>query len=360
VLSSCSLEGAEPATIAEAAERLVIEAGERPGRCVLALGQGYFEQRLLALPALPSAELRGVLARKAANLLELELEDSSYVALPVPVLGEGAEGTRHLILALQRSRATSIQAELRACGFRIQRVVSARLALLGAARRALPRPREAALVVTHEPHALGVTLLHGDALVQQTIFPGTHDDEAAMASALVQELRGLVQFWRRVRRGEEVTQLVLAGLKPEAAQHLEPTLHACVPGSHLVCLPLVVDSEAPEDEQSVTRFRYEACRLTGPLQPDLGALLPFRRRSVASIALGVGVLTLALAGAGIVRMKSIDADLRQRGRELLARAGDVRGLEELERRLRAVTDGLDAEGRRVSEIGRMGIDLGDW
>ena len=350
------LEGDSPLEVARAAIELVQGEGRRPGRCILALGRGQYEQRLLDLPRMGGKELRAVLERKAANLLGEELEDSAFVALPVSRLEQDDALLRFFLFALNRTRSRSIQDELRAQGFDIVRVVSARMSLIEVARRILPDPNAGSLVVTRERDAVSISALHEGSLVQQAVLGDMSEDVATMASLVVQELRGLVQFWRRVRRGEDVAQLALVGFDPDVARQLEPALQACVPGSITVCTPLE-EIVGLAGGLTARCFALDACRVTGPLQPDLGTVLPPRRRTVIGTVLSATVVALMLANAGIVRLKALDRGFRERADQLRRAAGNVELLEETAIESQSALHELEAERERMRRVGSMGIDF---
>ncbi|MCA9002929.1 MAG: hypothetical protein KDB61_13475, partial [Planctomycetes bacterium] len=208
--------------MASAAKDLVEQAGGKPRKCVLLLGGGLVKQRIVAVPHVSDKEIKGILHRKAANILDVELHQTAFTATPV-VQAEGSKEERWLISAVRLDELRSLTRHLRESGFAVRRIVYTRLALLAAGESCLSLETEdqGGIVIGVEDNSVAISLVAAGGLVQQTVVPGAFQMNSTMAASVLQELRGFESHWRRHSRGGNVAQVVVAGLAHEEASQFE-------------------------------------------------------------------------------------------------------------------------------------------
>ena len=234
--AGADVEEDTPIRLARAAARLLKENRIRRRPCVLSLGSGMLEQRTVSLARLSPGDPRRALRRKAANFLESSLQDARYVAIPlkraVDDKGE-SEAAEWLLTAFELRYARALQLELRRLGFRIQYVVSERLAALQSAALHAAEEEEAVICVGAGVESVTISLVQGGGLVQQAVLHGAYSANANMAGALLQELRGFGAFWRLHSRGGSLGRVVLVGFDREESAQLAPAIHASLPGTEV-------------------------------------------------------------------------------------------------------------------------------
>lgn len=343
VLGRAPVLGSGPGDLAQAAAELVRSLGRRPRECVLVLADELLQARVLSLPQLTERELRLALRRKAANLCGSKEAECAFGALHLGLETDEsrpAEDRTHkwLLIAQERARLAQLEIHLRRRGLRVRRILPARLASLG--HRAVVADERAGgrVVVGFGPDSAVLSLIHGDALVHQTILAGRLGAGSALGMTLIQELRGLDLFWRKHSRGTSIGEVVLVGAEPEDATSLGPALHAALPGARVGLHP-----DAGDARIGAGRAEALAAALrSGPFTLDL--CVPIAPRAASLVALTV-LLGLAAAVAGRLGVGQIE-----RHRYAWQDAGDL---------VRELTDDLPALTREIAERERAlsGVEL---
>jgi len=370
------------------AAELLVSHGQAPGPCVLALGGAWTSQRVINLPQVARRDLEVVLQRKAAALLETEPDEALFAALPLDI-EEGAKEHKWMVLATRRRAYLALRYALRERGFRVRKAVSERMALAsvvertfgtGSAQGRTPASGtgatadttphiasettadttasdavEATIVVGMESGAIAVHLLHGGDLVHQSVLTAHFDDDAAMAKALVQELRGFDAFWRRRSRGGTVGRVVLVGFGPRWADRLVFAARAAIPQA--ICERLL--HEGQSESQAARPTALAACRTETKLQLSLDLPLSPSRGSLAAIGVASVVVAACLA---LVAVEDLDA--REARFDSERAALEVRSVDhdELLKREQEITCGLDLLGRhrrRIEYLGSRGLPFED-
>lgn len=336
--------GAAAATQAAALARSL---GAAPGPCIVALGASFLSQRVVSLPEVPAKELRVVLQRKAAALLEVEPEEALFSALPLDV-EESAKEQKWLLLALRRSAYLRLRYALREAGFHVRRVVSERMALAAAAEVHVGQASGAACIaVGMEGTATGVHLLHGGQLVHQTVLSTRFEDDSAMAKVLVQELRGFDAFWRRRSRGGNVDRVVLVGIAPRWADRLEFAVHAALTSATIQR----IECESESGARGARIASLNACRAESAVQVSLDLPLAPRRRMVVSAACASALLAAGVAFVSVDGLEERRARLEAERAQLETRAKDH---DAVVRQERVIDDALDALGLHRERLARVG------
>ena len=359
---SHAVEEETPAGVARAALSAIEAAGDRPRPCVLALGRGLVEQRLLSLPELARGEARKVLPRKAAKLLGCEPTDALYAArrMPAPRGAQGPQGSAEgawLLAAMRRSVSSELRLELRRLKVPIRRTVSGRLARLSRAQGIIgegSEDGEAALVVDIEHDAVRVGVLAGPSLVSQSSLAGDFDETPSMALALIQEIRNLQAYWRKASRGGSVSRVVIIGLHPDRGRLLETAVENALPESEVILLP------GEGEEPQVGRIEsLRACRAKGAFDLDLSVQLPRRRATTAALALAV----LGMTASGGVVLNRHMADqlgaLQREGARVAADAGALADLQERQGHAQTTVDSLGWEVERTLAVAQLGVPMGE-
>ncbi len=344
--------------LARRAGLLARSAGHAKGACDLVLGAGFGEQRSLALPALAGADLREVLARKAAQILGCEPSDALFAAflLRGEAGAAGAAERRWLVRAVRRSHLRTLLLALRAQGLRTARVAWER----GAALSGLPallaegEPRGAMLVLCVEPHASVASLVHGDELVHQSVIEGDVAAQPSVGAALLQAAKSLDAFWRKESHGQQVERVVLLGADGATERHLSPALHAAFPQVELQALP-AADASGADARRAVLRaaragLAREACLSVG-LPPLPSTVL------AGALACALALALPALARARMARTR--EASWREEARALEARVADLPALRAEHAATEELVARLRREGERVSAVGLRGLPLAE-
>ncbi len=218
-----------PRELAEQALELVELVDEKPCRCLVMVGGTLTSQRMLTLAPMPAKDLRGVLERKAANLLGVEPRDAWYRAIQLAG-AENAEEQRWLICAIRRSELLALTHELERVGFRPQGISVPRLSLLSA-HPAGQQDSEAELtriLLCLEPGGVAISLTSKGELVQQTFVPGLFEQQSGLASSVLQELRSFEGFWRKLSRGGSIDEVLLFGLTEDTSLALTPAIRTAL------------------------------------------------------------------------------------------------------------------------------------
>lgn len=299
----------------QAALELLARSKERRRTCILGLGEGIYQRRQVDLPAdLGGRELRDILRRKAAGILGVE---SQVVFQALPLGGDRQrkrDGVQSwLVFAIEAKRLRSLLKELMAAGFRIVRTVATEVAYQGMAPVEGLQEGQAAIVIGHLESAVGISLVTGAGLVTQNLVPTGALDRESMASTLVQELRAMDAFWRKMNEGGAVTRATFIGFDEAWADTIAPSAQLILPQ-----VELAFDKEA---RQSSCGFgscvrALSACRAQSELSIEFTLSVPPKRRvavmlSAASLAVVVSLGGMA-SDAVAQRADSLRGDLRQR------------------------------------------------
>ena len=340
------LEDGGARALAAAARDELAGMGFRRGGVVLALEADRFVHRRVVIPPVPGRERSGIWRRRAANLLECEAADAAYVAVPCSREGERTDeaGDAWMLFAWRRSMLRELELELRRARIPARRVVLARLALLARACELEGDETAPFLVVARERDATTLSLVRAGALIQQTVLAGgggASDRDAAVA--LVQELRSLFTYWRRMSRGEELRRIVPLGFAPSFLEPLATAIHAALGGVEIARPEGGSAGAAQEEEHELELLR--SCTVQGPLQAEV-RVSPPRSRAVVALSLALAAAAF-LAGRPLLREGETRLDRAQlRVAELESQGAE---LEEL-RRLEA--DHEEARGRLAADVER--------
>lgn len=332
VHGSVPIEEATSAEVARAANEAVTAAGSSNQACVLALGPGFVEQRLLTLPELNSKALKSVLLRKAAAHLKTTPEDTLFSAREFGEAdeskGEGQGNQRQwLLMAMRRTVVQELRAELRSSGFAVKRVVAARMSGPQAVHTNLDSEGEACIAIAVEPGVVTVSLIANDALQNQNVLHGDLENNAQLASVLIQEVRSYEAYWRKQRRGEGISSVGIVGLGQERGELLCAAVKAAVPHANVQLVLGEFDLPNAGRCQSLA-----ACLERGPLSPDLTVPIPPTMLARALILFAFAAITL---GAGVVTHGRMSDDLDSVNRDLGRLEDSSRGLDEVELKLEA-------------------------
>jgi hypothetical protein len=343
--------------LACAARVLLEESGEKPGKCTLLLGGAMVRQRIVSLPHVGDQQMKGVLHRKAANILEVELHQTAFTATEVETT-DGSKEQRWLISAVRLDELRSLTRHLRTQGFHVRKIIYPRLAMLAAGMNLMAGlgETEAGIVVGVEGDSVTISLVADNTLVQQTVVPGAFDVHSTMAASVLQELRGFESHWRRHSRGGKVTRVVVAGLAQSEVEQFELACHAALPSSEFQSA-----GGEPAIDREVARAVYLKICVSGESNSANFTLPSPPRRSVLW-TVGVGAL---LGGVYLGmqvqdKLEATSASISARTEALRSQVGDIQSIE---RDLQA-SSRLQAEIRARSEqleiIGSAGIDAHEW
>lgn len=351
-----SEEPVEPgAPCAARAAALVRSTGQAPGPCIVALGSTIVKQRVLGLPEMPAKDLRQILQRKAAALIEAAPEETLFTALPMG-LEKDAKEHKWMLLAMRRTVYLGLRYAMRDQGFIVRRVVSERMALASAAETVTDGAAdEACIAVGMEVGACGVHLIHDGELVHQTVLTAQFDDEATMAKVLVQELRGFDAFWRRRSRGGAVGRVVLIGFAPRWAERLEFAVRAALPTSKIQRLV----REGTDGRKSARMVALAACRSESAVQVSLAAPLAPRKRSIILVAAASAALAIGLAIVTLDGAEGRKLELEAERESFAARAVNLDRLLAEQAHIEATLDAVARHQKRLAYLGSYGLPLED-
>jgi hypothetical protein len=244
--------------------------------CILSISADFYRRRQLDLPAaLTGRELREVLERKASNLLETS-RLVRYQAIPL----YGARQTKRsdtkswLLFALEARTLQAMIQDLLRVGVPVKRVVAAELAYQGLKEPHALGDLHATVQVAQLEDAIGVTLLCDHGLVSQNLIPTHSLDPTKIASALVQELRSVDSYWRKISGGGAVTRAYFSGFPECFADALTPATLMVMQDIQLTFEEVTEDSNATSGAHIAT---MRACRSAGPLAIDFTYSIPPRR-----------------------------------------------------------------------------------
>ncbi len=350
------VEGPGNGALVAAAEAACRASGARRRPCIVSLADGLASHHLVHTPPLKKKELAFVFERRASKLLGVPKEDALFAALSAGGDGSGVKGGEDawLLVAMKRAEMSDLRLRLRKRGFQVKRVVSGRQSVVCTARRELPDPDGAAIVVGIEPGAITITLIRGEVVVNQETIEGDFLENPSLASSLVHEVKSFAGYWKKHTRGEVLEQVAVLGLQPDRGELLSHAFETAMPGASVLLLPRDAGGE------NAGRFAYfAAAASTGSLNPDLTTRIPPRRRVLVSGLVAV----FGLAGV-------LGWHLNQRvGRELDALGHEIEQLDaaavdlpELERENARAAAGLDAlrvRLERAAAVEDYGVALED-
>jgi len=354
IYASSELEDPAPAAVARKAFRLLREKGLRPGPCQLVVTDGMAADRIVSVPSLSAKELRRVLHRKAANLIEHSESQTHFAAVS---LRDSLEKNRNaeqrwMVIAVSHGSMGSLGAHLRKRGFRVKEASWERLTLLGALpeEQFTGKPR-AALVVGVEARAISLTLMHGADLVHQATLTGNLEEEPGLATVLIQEMRGLEAYWRKISRGRQLADVVLVGVGSETIDSIEPALRVAMPDVRI---------QRYEPTGLTARANVLATALHAhPFRYDISVPQPVRK-PLLTATVALSVLAAGYLGFDRVEVLSARAErLEKEARDLAAEMRDYSQVEANYRRIQDTLQELESERARAAAIGSLGIPLED-
>ena len=348
-------EAPTPQQLAQAARQAARLAGGRARRCILALSGDGFRQRTVDLPPMPRKQQKAVLLRKAAGLLDQAEAQTLFTALELAAErkpDEGEPGSRWLLLAVERSKATALQAALEHEGLRVVRTVSAQLGHLDAAQALRGDVTKACIVVDVEEQEVLVGLIAGERLHYQTRLRGDLARTPALGSTLLSELRTLDSFWRKESRGGRVEELFVLGLESDRGEALGHAAATVLPGARVVREP---DGPAPASAGRLSSLA--CCAARGPFALDVSVGSPRGRRR-ATLA---GALCVALALIlGLWQQRgtsSRSSTVLARAEALAQRSVDLERLQEENRQVVEARASLQGEIERLERAAKVGLSV---
>lgn len=359
---SAQVLGPSPSDLVAAAQRAREDAGAPQRPCVLVLGGKLTEQRLLTLPPLGRRELPKVLARKAANLLGVELDDALYAALPLAADSRESESEveqRWYVFAMRRSLVAPLAEALQRAHLRVARLSCATLARLCAAQEARGDVSEPCIVIDVDFDSVVVSLIHAEELRMQNRIQGTFRSAPTMALSLIQEVRSFDAYWRKSSRGEGVSQVVVIGVESERARLFAHALTSALPHARVVLRPEPGEEGAAPKPNGARIAALRACRSTGAFQLEANLPAPPRTAVMAAVA---GCALLVASGVGAVlhqRMSHELVDLRSSAAALAQHTCDLERLREGNRRAEALAQRAALEAERLAQARELGAPLAE-
>ncbi len=336
------------------AQALLNVNGMKPGACRVLLGADMISQHVVSLGTIPEKEVRSVLHRKAANLLDTELQNTVFTAVQL----RDQDGGRWLVSVIHREKLRDLRMGLESADFRVKGFVLARQSLQVRVQERLPSLEEgdAVILVGLEADSVAISLLANGGLVQQTVVPGRFDLQTPVASTVLQELRSFESYWRRQSRGGAITHVVGSGLTKDQADHLVLAMHAALPTAKFQA----AEGEMPREE-GLARVGYLAL-CAGSRAQSCDFTLPTPPRRSALIAVTCGVLALGAYLGQEARLQIIDSRASVEVR-IMGLESDVSTHSEVEEDLGAVQNAqgeLDSHRTRVQKIAGVGVSGREW
>lgn len=350
-------ESLSPKDQVRVARGLVRESGVRPGKCTVLLGGKQVQTRTFSLGQVPSKETRSILRRKAANLLEVEVHQVVFNAMPL-ANNEGETDQRWLVSAMRLEDLRSLQLQLIKDGFRPKRFLFARQAMLRTAESYLSTGAddEAWVIAGVEDAGVAISLVAGGELVQQSFVPGRFEAHSAMAASVLQEMRGFESYWRRFSRGGAIDDLFVAGLTHEEAEPFELACKAALPNSEF----LAVGGEEGEPFEETRAAYLATCAAGEGPEGDFTLPMPVQRRWVATTVLGMLLL-------GVWGGSWFQGRFAQKANRLstttAALSVDVPDLDVIQSDLSAIQSRrseVEQRSQLATQIGTAGIELSEW
>lgn len=349
------VEGDGPHDLARAALEAAAGAPRGRRRCIVALADGLLKQRVIELPPMAAASRCSVLERKAAGLLDRNVEQVLYAALEMADDGRArgaSASSRWLLVAQERAFAVQLRTALEAGDLRPLRVVSESLAHLDHAQGLRRDVGPACVVIDVGDEEVGVGLIARTAVHHMTVLAGSLSSTPALAVTMLHELRTLDAFWRKESRGGVIEQVVLLGLDADRSEALGAAMRTVLPMATLIADPAERGVSGAGRLASIA-----ACAARGPFTLETGARRPLR----TSRLLVVGTVLLALLGS--IAAYSQRGSAREAGRlreqaSILAREGaDLEGLRASTAAAREAIARLDQEVRRLERTAALGLDF---
>lgn len=349
--------GAGTQALAEAAAAAAQASGSKPGRCVLALGNGLVRQRLLSLPHLSRRDTRAALARKAAALCECEVEEVVFTALGMDDASPIADGTaaraerRWLLVAQKRAETRELQAALGRRGFKVIRIVSSQLSSIARGQRLRKDKKSACIVVSALRKQVSVGLVHDETLVNENVLEGDIRTQPSLAMSLVQEAKSFDAAWRKANRGGAVGQVVLLGLPRDRAPLFKTAVASALPNAEVI-----LQSEEGADAAGRVEA-LAACTETDGLQTELTLPMPLSTRTAALLLVAI-FLTLATV-ATVAYRPTRQAELAELERVAAAnaRTADLESLRTQNADARRAIERLEAMTQRNARVLAHGWDV---
>jgi len=362
--AQAAVRGATVADLASAAVEARRMAGGEQKTCVLTLGGKLAEQRVIALPDMARRELGGVLPRKAANLLDIELDEVLFAATPldadVPTEPGAPAERRWFLLATRRSLLTGLTSALRGAHIEVKSWTSATLDRLTAAQALCADPNAACIVIDVDLADVVVSLTHGADLRTLNRIRGSFASAPTLALSLIQEVKSVDAYWRKHSRGAGVQQVVVLGIDVERAKLFGSAIASALPGSTVVVRP--DDATAPTDPvaraQAHRIVSMSACRMRGAFSLDVALPAPPRKAALAGVA-GGALLVAGAAGAVLRDRMSREQHALERERLALEEQSvDFDEVRRENRRVEALLRQAALETARLAALRETGVPLG--
>ena len=267
----------------QAAIRLLAGIKEKRRTCILGLEEGFYRRLQVDLPANVSAsELKEVLRRKASGLFG---DGVGIVFEALPLQGDRKKirsGVQPwLVFAVEAGPFRALLKNLTSVGFKVVRTVAADLSYQNLAHHESLGEDQGALLVGHTGASIGVSLFTAKGLVTQNLVPIESLDREALASTLVQELRAMDAYWRKMTEGGSITRATLVGFDRDWEGLITPSARLILPD-----LDLTVDTAArvASDGLSPSPMSMSACALVSPLAIEFSLKVAPKKRVAVTLA----------------------------------------------------------------------------
>lgn len=356
---------------------------------IVALAPELISAKILELPPLSPRDLHGVIARRAAALLDLEADEASFSAIALD--GEDAADRRWLVHATAKKPLTEFQSTLRSIGYPAKVVIPARTApFLSSRCTDAAIDSGATLVALFERDSCAIGLLSEGRIVHLSSLRGgigPHLSEPQTARAFVQELRGVDAFWRRTSRGDRVGAVLIGGAESLVVEQLGAAIRGALGDVEVKMLDAAVTSARQEDgalpvaslealdaenddgldplDEATERARIA---LLGSLTSnrigglDLAVDLRPRGRNVLLVGSASAVVFGTLAATLRMDLEGRAAQLAVEAQVFEAAAADLEELQGLERSVRGIESQVRTacdELQAASSVGLPAMDLVD-
>ncbi len=360
LIRSCS---ASPEAAKAQAGEIADLLGSRRSALKLALGPGWVTTATIDLPPMPRKELALVLARRAAKLTNLEAGDLQFRARvlgPVGNLEQDGKEIRYLLAATSRARIEPLRSELARRGKTVESVLPACLARLSYACHKLADEasfarQRSAIVIDIGPRSVVTSLISGELLLSQTVLDGDFSRVPTLPLAILQELKNLDAFHRKVRRGEGVSCVFVLGMPEARARLFESVMKSSLAAAAAIFEPAHQgDVEASVfQELSLLSAVHE-----GPFSLELKAPIPLGRRERTVLGVGVSLSALVIAAVTVGRVDEAQQRVRAQQARAEQLAVGVEDLDVADRAFEQAVIDLEDQVTRLSAVGDVGFDPG--
>jgi hypothetical protein len=285
-------EGAE--ALVNAIRDLIVESKAPRGGLTLCLGAPFFDRRQVLLSPMPDAEAMGVLERRAANGLGVELEEILFWAqrCSPPMEESQAAQMTWIVHAQRRSEQLSLLTRMRRARIGVRRVVASGEVLTHFAAPVASSGGH--ILVTTTGRALHAHLFRGKTLVQESSLPlEDFERRQEVYHAIVQDVRQLTAFWSKGSRGAPLQGVHLFGFTAGEVDEMRMPLGLAAQGAEANALACASDGSL----EAVRSLLMQAVSRSASRAQDLRVPLPARPTRIAAAAVALTACAGALAWA---------------------------------------------------------------